>query len=117
MVYTREPWKVSGTNNIVAGGNYVVALDCRPGDAHRIVACVNACVDIPTYILDRGLSVSKLSSDYNELATRCDELLAALEKVNYSMVQALKPGNDRLREIQLSRALSDEAIARAKGQS
>ena len=26
---TPGPWKLSGTEHVVAGGNYVVALDCR----------------------------------------------------------------------------------------
>ena len=35
---TPGPWKLSGTEHVVAGGNYVVALDCRSEDAKHIAA-------------------------------------------------------------------------------
>lgn len=78
--HTPEPWKLSGTENIVAGGNYVVALDCKPEDARRIVACVNACAGIET----EQLEVEKYLNTAS-YALRCkaekqrDDLLAAIE--------------------------------------
>jgi len=35
---TPGPWKLSGTEHVVAGGNYVVALDCISEDAKHIAA-------------------------------------------------------------------------------
>ncbi len=65
--HTKEPWKVSGTEHIVAGGNYVVALDCKPEDARRIVACVNACA---------GFSIEELegASLFNDSISAQDEI-------------------------------------------
>ena len=77
-LHTKEPWKVSGTEHIVAGGNYVVALDCKPEDARRIVACVNACAGLSTQCLEEtGGGVEH----YIAVIKQRDELLAALEKI------------------------------------
>ena len=76
--HTKEPWKVSGTEHIVAGGNYVVALDCKPEDARRIVACVNACAGLSTQCLEEtGGGVEH----YIAVIKQRDELLAALESI------------------------------------
>ena len=76
--HTKEPWKVSGTEHIVAGGNYVVALDCKPEDARRIVACVNACAGLSTQCLEEtGGGVEH----YIAVIKQRDELLAALEEI------------------------------------
>lgn len=76
--HTKEPWKVSGTEHIVAGGNYVVALDCKPEDARRIVACVNACAGLSTQCLEEtGGGVEH----YIAVIKQRDELLAALERM------------------------------------
>ena len=81
--HTKEPWKVSGTEHIVAGGNYVVALDCKPEDARRIVACVNACAGLSTQCLEEtGGGVEH----YIAVIKQRDDLLAALEAVNESAV-------------------------------
>ena len=80
--HTKEPWKVSGTEHIVAGGNYVVALDCKPEDARRIVACVNACAGLSTQCLEEtGGGVEH----YIAVIKQRDDLLAALEGARESL--------------------------------
>ena len=72
---TPGPWKLSGTEHVVAGGNYVVALDCIPEDAKHIAAAnpsaireliaayreAVAALDINTALFDQYDSCHKLS--------------------------------------------------------
>lgn len=48
-------WKLSGTGHVVADGR-VVCDGTTAEDARRIVACVNACVGIPTETLEAAAS-------------------------------------------------------------
>ena len=101
--HTKEPWKVSGTEHIVAGGNYVVALDCKPEDARRIVACVNACAGLSTQCLEEtGGGVEH----YIAVIKQRDDLLAALEEA------AFRAAHGECAHVQL---VCDTAIASVKG--
>lgn len=81
MSHTKEPWRVSGTGHLCAGDK-VIPYDDLKADARRIVACVNACAELPTEDLDRfGLGlIEKLREDEAfSLIKQRDELLAALK--------------------------------------
>lgn len=62
---TPGPWKLSGTEHVVAGGNYVVALDCRPEDAAYIAAANPSA--IRELIAAYRVAVAALDIAYKEL--------------------------------------------------
>jgi hypothetical protein len=68
-------------------------------------------VTVSGQIADLYLSRSK---DCARLAAERDELLAAMERIKYSMEQALVIGNDKFRECKLSLKIAETAIAKAK---
>lgn len=83
-----EPWMVS--EDFVSTQGDTVIAHCHTVDrynldgkenARRIVACVNACVGIPTENLEEKTVV--VSHDYNlaNIKQQRDELLAALKKI------------------------------------
>jgi hypothetical protein len=83
--YTKEPWVVSygyadngaGFVSIVSsssGESIVGEYGLTEEDARRIVACVNACADMPTDWLERTVHIF---ADYDALR---DELLSALKE-------------------------------------
>ena len=59
--------------------------------------------------------MDELSRKATELEKQRDELLVALEKIHFSMLQASVLGNDKTREIKLSLGICSLAIESVKG--
>lgn len=112
MSHTKEPWKLSATEHIVASDKYVVAVDCKPEDARRIVACVNACAGFSNQTLESGPdSVFIFAGDMNR---QRDELLAALERLSFAATCRDNTMGDQCRLIEVRFELSaanEQAIA------
>lgn len=87
MEHTKEPWH-SGCRQIEDGNGVLIAsLSGWKGDAEskanarRIVACVNACAELPQDALDGGWTALGMSRHARNVEKQRDELLAVLEGV------------------------------------
>lgn len=69
-LHTSKPWKHDGTGTIRVNGK-IIARGLRSYDAERIVACVNACLDLSTESLEKDVIAN--------LLTVARDLLNALE--------------------------------------
>lgn len=98
--HTPEPWRVTGTGTIryidapVGNGMLQEVASCMrveygdmEANARRIVACVNACKNIPTERLEMALpgqmktSLDNLCAEIEKLESQRDMLLEALEEI------------------------------------
>lgn len=117
--HTSEPWRVSvvsGTNEVVAGRGFHIAFckanaskfkDEQAANARRIVACVNACKDIPTDDLER-FGLTALNVTANKIAEQRDQLLALVKRYRNETPIGHQP--------HMICHLVDEAIAEAERQ-
>jgi hypothetical protein len=109
--HTPEPWKVSGTEHIVVGGTYVVALDCKPADARRIVACVNACAGISNADLEMdNVAFINTFNERTEYKKRCFELTKQRDDLLSKMIEIQQVACSGSPEL----AIANEAIAAVK---
>lgn len=112
MSHTPEPWRVSGTGHICAGDK-VIPYDDLKADARRIVACVNACAGIKTEALEGSDLIWISESKYKSVLRQRDELLAALNQLQYAYRQIAglhDPNTDDAFTV-----IAHNAIAKAKG--
>jgi hypothetical protein len=128
--HTAEPWRVApnegsyvatefSPRNVMGGsadGNSDYILSCVIGDvpqldaeanARRIVACVNACVGIPTENLENGCLTIEV---FDQMTKERGDLLAALQAL-----RAVEFGHSE-KDICAIRQQADAAIARAQGE-
>jgi hypothetical protein len=131
MSHTKEPWKafskievnrafyvgcaIDGTNNVTAITGYSGAGDEEESiaNARRIVACVNACVGIPTDVLE-DRSILKASAD---IMQQRDGLLAVIAEIEINADEVMEfdecvgmvvPIEDYKRLIEVAAKVRDE---------
>lgn len=75
---TPGPWKLSGTEHVVAGGNYVVALDCRSEDAKHIAAAnPSAILELIAAYREAVAAINKIQNEA-DLPTWFDDTLDSI---------------------------------------
>jgi hypothetical protein len=97
--HTPEPWATNGTrieseNNHgwVNDGWIIAGLEGPDAEANarRIVACVNACAGIETFMLEMLLENKRtVMQDLDDLTNQRDELLAAAEAIEIDAEECL----------------------------
>lgn len=130
--HTKEPWRVRLTNNAVyyifrhtGNGDEEEVIEYfthdKPGqDSRRIVACVNACVGVPTEALEKAAECAEhgviptLAAQYKADA---DALLFAAERAYETLIQERNnvPFKSRPYSTEETITILRKSIAKARG--
>jgi hypothetical protein len=95
--HSPEPWRFEnipgrkGAGAVRDVGDFVVARtlpEAMPGDARRIVACVNACAGIPTEALEAG-ALAEALDQFEEVASETTETCCPTCAASYAALRAL----------------------------
>lgn len=95
MEHTKEPWEVREVDGLVAIANsdgFILEHDDDRQniiDARRIVACVNACRDIPSEKLDGLATMARLGIELTDAINDPDGRFNRLEKEHHANEFAL----------------------------
>lgn len=80
--HTPEPWFLGTDGGLWSDdGPRPLSKDADTANAHRIVACVNACAGLSNDALDGGWTAQGLGAYAHKLEVRRDELEAALRSL------------------------------------
>jgi hypothetical protein len=123
--YPKEPWKAlhpkdGFDNGLVDADGMHISLR---GDAmDRIVACVNACADIESHLLEQfprginGMSAIAISKQRDDIKAQRDELLAALKEAEKTLAHCKADIGYRHRQTEAA-IMINRVIAKCEAQS
>jgi hypothetical protein len=106
--HTSGPWfrTVSQDNGETI---YEICTAAENGEPKEMIARVNHCVITP------GLAISDEVRANARLIAAAPDLLAALERIMHQAENGLNPGGNIYLQLNLIKALSQDAVAKAKG--